>query len=164
MFAPKDRWADIILPRSRFLKTWRGRVMEHHYEMSASKVTGLGIAIAGGGDIEPEGPFRLEVASITGLRLSPEELEKARRKSEAAWGVAAGPDLALAAQGLRRSLIDVEKEAAAAAAKKKKKKTEWVGGMLPSFLGSKGHKEEDNDEENDDEGGAGSHQRREERG
>ena len=57
--------------RSRFLKTWRGRGMEHHYEMSASRVTGMGIAIAGGGGIEPEGPFKLEVASITGLRLSP---------------------------------------------------------------------------------------------
>lgn len=65
LFAPKGVWADVIIPRDRFLKTWRGSVLEHKHEMSATKVIGLGVAIAGGGGLEPEGPFRLEIASIT---------------------------------------------------------------------------------------------------
>ena len=45
LFAPAGRWADVV-PMRRFLKTYRGRVMEHEYEMSASRVTGLGLAVA----------------------------------------------------------------------------------------------------------------------
>ena len=41
LFAPKDTWADVIIPKARFLKTWRGGVFEHEYEMSASKVMGI---------------------------------------------------------------------------------------------------------------------------
>jgi hypothetical protein len=69
----------------RFLKTWRGRVMEHEHEMRASRVVGLGIAVAGGGEVEPEGPFAIKVASIAGVRLGAEALEMARRREEAAW-------------------------------------------------------------------------------
>ena len=138
LFAPKDRWAEIIIPMSRFLKTWRGRVMEHHYEMSASRVIGMGIAVAGGGGIEPEGPFKLEVASIAGLRLSKEELDVAKRKAEAAWGAVTGPDLGLAARGLRQS-VDAgrvaEEEEKRIEVERMKKKTKWKGEMLPSFLG-----------------------------
>ena len=145
LFAPKDKWADIIIPMSRFLKTWRGRVMEHHYEMSASRVTGMGIAVAGGGGIEPEGPFRIEVASVIGLRLSKEELDMARRKAEAAWGAAAGFDLGLAAKGLRQS-VDAgriaEAEENRIAMERMKRKTKWKGEMLPSFLGGNGGKGE----------------------
>ena len=52
LFAPRDTWADVVLPIGRFLKTWRGGVLEHEYEMSKSKVVGLGLAVAGGG-VEP---------------------------------------------------------------------------------------------------------------
>ena len=109
LFAPAGRWADVIVPMRRFLKTDRGRVMEHEYEMSASRVTGLGLAVAnhsdtaggagggssGSGDKSPsapvgvsggEGPFRLEIASIVGLRLDDEALEMAKRREEARWG------------------------------------------------------------------------------
>lgn len=85
LFSPKGRWADVYVPMRRFLKTWRGRVMEHEHEMRASRVVGLGIAVAGGGEVEPEGPFAIKVASIAGVRLGPEALEMARRREEAAW-------------------------------------------------------------------------------
>uniref|UniRef100_A0A7S0PNA8 NADH:ubiquinone oxidoreductase intermediate-associated protein 30 domain-containing protein n=1 Tax=Micromonas pusilla TaxID=38833 RepID=A0A7S0PNA8_MICPS len=87
LFAPRDTWADVVLPIGRFLKTWRGGVLEHEYEMSKSKVVGLGLAVAGGG-VEPPGPFRIELASVQGLRLDREELELAIRRAEARWGAA----------------------------------------------------------------------------
>lgn len=89
LFAPKDTWADVVLPIGRFLKTWRGGVLEHEYEMSKSKVVGLGLAVAGGG-VEPPGRFRIELASVQGLRLDAEELAVAIRKAEAGWGAAFG--------------------------------------------------------------------------
>ena len=85
LFSPKGRWADVYVPMKRFLKTWRGRVMEHEHEMRASRVVGLGIAVAGGGEVEPEGPFEIKVASVVGVRLGAEALEMARRREEAAW-------------------------------------------------------------------------------
>lgn len=87
LFAPRDTWADVVLPIGRFLKTWRGGVLEHEYEMSKSKVVGLGLAVAGGG-VEPPGPFRIELASVQGLRLDREELDLAIRRAEARWGAA----------------------------------------------------------------------------
>lgn len=89
LFAPKDTWADVVLPIGRFLKTWRGGVLEHEYEMSKSKVVGLGLAVAGGG-VEPPGRFRIELASVQGLRLDAEELAVAIRRAEAGWGAAFG--------------------------------------------------------------------------
>jgi|AntAceMinimDraft_1070359.scaffolds.fasta_scaffold39578_2 hypothetical protein len=65
-------------------------------------MTGMGIAIAGRRDVEPEGPFRLKVASITSLWLSEQVLETAQRKSEAAWGAPVDPDLELGARLLRQ--------------------------------------------------------------
>ena len=59
--------------------------MEHEHEMRASRVVGLGIAVAGGGEVEPEGPFEIKVESVVGVRLGPEALEAARRREEAAW-------------------------------------------------------------------------------
>jgi hypothetical protein len=50
----------------------------------------MGVAIAGGGEVEPEGPFRLEIASITGLHMSVDETETAKRTAAAAWGYVAG--------------------------------------------------------------------------
>ena len=123
LFAPAGRWADVIVPMRRFLKTYRGRVMEHEYEMSASRVTGLGLAVAnysdaggggggsrGSGDKSPsapvgvsgEGPFRLEIASIVGLRLDDEALEMAKRREEARRaGPRRGAEIRAAARALR---------------------------------------------------------------
>ena len=139
LFAPANRWADVIVPMDRFLKTYRrGRVMEHEHEMSASRVVGLGLAVAGGGAAEgsPEGPFRLEVASITGLRLTREELEMARRRAEAAWGAAAGP---AGDRGERtaKSGGESERRRAGSPLTPPQPKTKWKGAMLPEFLGRK---------------------------
>ena len=65
----------------------RGGVLEHEYEMSKSKVVGLGLAVAGGG-VEPPGPFRIELASVQGLRLDREELDA--RDSKGGGGMGRG--------------------------------------------------------------------------
>ena len=178
LFAPAGRWADVIVPMRRFLKTYRGRVMEHEYEMSASRVTGLGLAVAnhsdtaggagggssGSGDKSPsapvgvsggEGPFRLEIASIVGLRLDDEALEMAKRREEARWGRGPGAapeiSLGLAARALARDVARSDARDRRAArtleeTKPKKKKPEFEGEMLPSFLGAS--EEESSDERN----------------
>ena len=64
------------------------------------------------------------------------------RRDPAAWGLKQSMDVGRA----------VEAAVEAEAKKKKKKKSKWVGEMLPSFLGSKGHEdEEDEEDEEEDE-------------
>ena len=53
---------------SRFLKTWRGKVLDGDHEMSARKVLSLGVSLAGGGVLEPPGPYRLALRDITAVR------------------------------------------------------------------------------------------------
>ena len=179
LFAPRDTWADVVLPIGRFLKTWRGGVLEHEYEMSKSKVVGLGLAVAnysdtaggkggggssGSGDkkspsasvgVSGEGPFRLEIASIVGLRLDDEALEMAKRREEARWGRGPGAapeiSLGLAARALARDVARSDARDRRATrtleeTKPKKKKPEFEGEMLPSFLGAS--EEESSDERN----------------
>ncbi|EEH55859.1 uncharacterized protein MICPUCDRAFT_9082, partial [Micromonas pusilla CCMP1545] len=76
LFAPAGRWADVVVPMDRFLKTHRGRVMRHKYAMRQGRVIGFGVGVVGGGggfagDLETSatGPFKLEIASIAALRL-----------------------------------------------------------------------------------------------
>ena len=49
----------------RFLKTWRGKVLESENEMNAAKVISLGISLAGGGALEvrPRASERARVCS-----------------------------------------------------------------------------------------------------
>jgi|APGre2960657444_1045066.scaffolds.fasta_scaffold04733_4 NADH dehydrogenase [ubiquinone] 1 alpha subcomplex assembly factor 1 len=64
LFAPRDEWADVQIPMARFLKTWRGRVLDGENEMNARRVLSLGISLAGGGALEPPGPYRLGLKHI----------------------------------------------------------------------------------------------------
>ena len=158
LFAPKDTWADVIIPKSRFLKTWRGGVLEHEYEMSASKVMGIGVAVAGGG-VEPPGDFRIELASVEGLRMSPEDLDIAIRKAEARWGATGGHmgvDMGFAAEALRRDASGRSNRKGTGTGGESRSVTpkgtlgeglvdgdgfatpEFRGEELPSFLGTRG--------------------------
>ena len=158
LFAPKDVWADVIIPKSRFLKTWRGGVLEHEYEMSASKVMGIGVAVAGGG-VEPPGDFRIELASVEGLRMSPEDLDIAIRKAEARWGATGGHmgvDMGFAAEALRRDASGRSNRKGTGTGGESRSVTpkgtlgeglvdgdgfatpEFRGEELPSFLGTRG--------------------------
>ena len=114
LFSPANVWANVYVPMGRFLKTWRGRVMEHEHEMNASRVVGLGFAVAGGGEVEPEGPFRLEIELVAGVRVTGEELELARRREEASWAsgdASSGRPIHRADGSRGRSLEDDDDEA-----------------------------------------------------
>lgn len=69
LFAPPGEWSSVHLPFSRFLKTWRGRVLETEEEMNSRAVLSVGIALAGGSSLQPPGPFRLEIAHIVARKL-----------------------------------------------------------------------------------------------
>lgn len=69
LFAPRDEWAVVTIPMARFLKTWRGKVLDGEHEMSARRVLSVGIALAGGGVLEPPGPYRLALKDIRGVRI-----------------------------------------------------------------------------------------------
>jgi len=52
-------WEEVEIPLDRFLLTWRGKVVEQVVEMNPARVTGLGISLAGGEELQPEGEYRL---------------------------------------------------------------------------------------------------------
>ena len=44
--------------------TWRGKVLEQQVEMHPGRITGLGISLAGGDELQPEGPYKLGIEWI----------------------------------------------------------------------------------------------------
>jgi len=54
----------VQIPFSRFVKTWRGRVVETDTELNSRRVVSLGISLAGGGVLEPPGKYRLAIEHI----------------------------------------------------------------------------------------------------
>ncbi|OUS48407.1 complex I intermediate-associated protein 30-domain-containing protein [Ostreococcus tauri] len=79
---PPNEWVDIVIPIEAFTQTFRGRAMVgEHSRMSASRVVRLAIAVAGSASEnleerrENDGPFRLDVHSIVGLRMTEEEMD-----------------------------------------------------------------------------------------
>jgi Complex I intermediate-associated protein 30 (CIA30) len=57
-------WSEVEIPLNRFLMTWRGKVLEQQVEMHPGRITGLGISLAGGDDLQPEGPYSLGIEWI----------------------------------------------------------------------------------------------------
>jgi len=49
LFAPPGEWAAVRVPLSRFLRTWRGKLIGGEAEMNARRVLSLGVSVAGGG-------------------------------------------------------------------------------------------------------------------
>ena len=79
---PRDEWVDVVVPIEAFVQTYRGRAVADHARMSANRVVFLGLAVAGSAETsvearraEADGPFRLDVHSISGLRMTEEEME-----------------------------------------------------------------------------------------
>ena len=52
-------WQEVVLPFSRFLLTWKGKLVETKSRMSPQRITSIGIALAGGDALQPQGPFSL---------------------------------------------------------------------------------------------------------
>jgi hypothetical protein len=50
----KGEWSEVEIPLSRFLLTWRGKVVEEVVELNAKRITTLGISLAGGDQLQPQ--------------------------------------------------------------------------------------------------------------
>ena len=66
----KGEWSEVSIPMSRFLLTWRGRVVESEVELNAHRITSLGVSLAGGEELQPEGPFRLGIEWVAAQNSS----------------------------------------------------------------------------------------------
>lgn len=60
-------WMDVEIPLSRFLLTWRGKLVETKVEMNPRRIRSLGISLAGGSELQPDGPFSLGLRSISAV-------------------------------------------------------------------------------------------------
>lgn len=47
------------VPLSRFLLTWKGRLVESEVEMNPRHVVSIGVALAGGAELQPPGRYAL---------------------------------------------------------------------------------------------------------
>ncbi|KAK9832142.1 hypothetical protein WJX74_000518 [Apatococcus lobatus] len=59
LFGRPGEWQEVVLPFSRFLLTWKGKLVETKSRMSPQRITSIGIALAGGDALQPQGPFSL---------------------------------------------------------------------------------------------------------
>ena len=50
----KGEWSEVEVPLSRFMLTWKGRVVEEVVELNAKRITSLGISLAGGEQLQQE--------------------------------------------------------------------------------------------------------------
>lgn len=57
-------WQEVEIPLDRFLLTWRGKVIEQHMEMNPGRITGIGVSLAGGDELQKEGPYSLAIEWI----------------------------------------------------------------------------------------------------
>jgi NADH dehydrogenase [ubiquinone] 1 alpha subcomplex assembly factor 1 len=60
-FCTQGEWSEVEIPLDRFLLTWRGKVIEQRVEMNPGRITGIGVSLAGGDDLQEEGTYCLGV-------------------------------------------------------------------------------------------------------
>ncbi|CAM6091453.1 unnamed protein product [Calypogeia fissa] len=71
LFAPKDEWSTVEIPLSRYLPTWRGKILPVDHEMNLRSVLGLGLSTTVEGPeeaIKGPGDFRLEIQWIKAIQ------------------------------------------------------------------------------------------------
>lgn len=61
LFARKGEWEEVEVPLSRFLLTWKGKVVEEVVELHPKRITSIGISLAGSQGLQEEGDFRLGI-------------------------------------------------------------------------------------------------------
>ncbi|PRW44841.1 putative complex I intermediate-associated 30 [Chlorella sorokiniana] len=84
LFARKGEWTEVEIPLSRFLLTWKGKVVEEVVEVNAKRITSLGISLAGGDQLQPEGDYKLglEWIKARNTRLYNPEEEQAQAEQQ----------------------------------------------------------------------------------
>jgi len=72
VFAPAGEWSVVRVPLSKYLPTWRGKIIDSDQDLNAARVTGMGLSLTadGGpeGAVQGSGQFRLELDWIKALR------------------------------------------------------------------------------------------------
>jgi len=60
----------VEVPLSRFLLTWKGRLVEERSAMNPQRALSLGIGLAGGAQLQAPGPFCLGLNWVKARRTS----------------------------------------------------------------------------------------------
>lgn len=64
----KGQWQTVAIPLRHFLLTWKGQLVEVKTEINAKRVISLGISLAGGDALQPQGNFNLGLEWIKAER------------------------------------------------------------------------------------------------
>lgn len=86
LFARKGEWSEVEIPLTRFLLTWKGKVVEEVVELNAKRITSLSISLAGGNHLQKDGEYRLGLDWIAARNTRLHEYEQLERGDEAQRG------------------------------------------------------------------------------
>ena len=64
----KGGWQHVAIPVHQFLLTWKGQLVEQKTEINAKRVVSMGISLAGGEALQPQGNFSLGLEWIKAER------------------------------------------------------------------------------------------------
>ena len=67
----EGEWSEVEVPLTRFLLTWRGRVVEEAVEVNPRAVTTLGISLAGGEELQARRASAVGVAAAAAAARAP---------------------------------------------------------------------------------------------
>ncbi|KAL4448351.1 hypothetical protein ABPG75_005570 [Micractinium tetrahymenae] len=86
LFARKGEWSEVEIPLSRFLLTWKGKVVEEVVEVNAKRITSLGISLAGGDNLQKDGEYQLGLEWIAARNSRLHEYEQLQQQEQAGRG------------------------------------------------------------------------------
>lgn len=64
----QGHWENVAIPLNHFLLTWKGQLVEQKTEINAKRVISVGISLAGGDALQPQGTFNLGLEWIKAER------------------------------------------------------------------------------------------------
>ena len=64
----KGQWESVAIPLHQFLLTWKGQLVEQKTEINAKRIVSMGISLAGGEALQPQGNFNLGLEWIKAER------------------------------------------------------------------------------------------------
>lgn len=64
----QGQWESVAIPLHHFLLTWKGQLVEQKTEINAKRVISVGISLAGGEALQPQGTFSLGLEWIKAER------------------------------------------------------------------------------------------------
>ncbi|PSC70312.1 putative complex I intermediate-associated 30 [Micractinium conductrix] len=90
LFACKGEWSEVEIPLSRFLLTWKGKVVEEVVELNSKRITTLGISLAGGDQLQPQGQYGLGLDWIAARNTRTHDYDAAAAEAAAGASGAEG--------------------------------------------------------------------------